>query len=197
MSAAIRFRLNHASLARERQGGFVLIVGLVILLVLTILGVAAMQGTTLQEHMAGNSQDRQLAFQAAEAGLNAGEQFVLKYTLNYPHPQPTLTSSPAYTNCAQNTSLHCSADSWVSVFPTGQSPDTSKSITYSGSLTGAHAYYMVEQLNLKAPPVGESAVSLPAAPGGGQPSFYRVTAEGVGKDGHTSVVLQSVVRVGS
>jgi len=54
------------------QYGFVLIVALVLLLVLTVLGLAAAQSTSLEERMAGNARNHDLAFQAAEAGLSAG-----------------------------------------------------------------------------------------------------------------------------
>jgi len=56
--------------------GSALIVSLVILLIMTILGLTAMQTTTLQERMAGNMKDRNMAFQAAEAALRAGENWV-------------------------------------------------------------------------------------------------------------------------
>jgi type IV pilus assembly protein PilX len=57
----------------ERQRGSALIISLVFLLLLTILGMGAMQSSTLQERMAGNTRDYNVAFQAAEAGLRAGE----------------------------------------------------------------------------------------------------------------------------
>ena len=53
----------------QAQRGAALIVGLVLLLVMTLLGVAAMRTSTLQLVMAGNSQYSQLAFQAAESGI--------------------------------------------------------------------------------------------------------------------------------
>ena len=58
-----------------RQRGAVLVVSLLILLVMTVLGVAAMGSTTLQERMANNNRQQQVAFQAAEAALRAAETF--------------------------------------------------------------------------------------------------------------------------
>jgi type IV pilus assembly protein PilX len=55
-----------------RQSGAVLITGLIILLVMTIIGVSSMQTVILEEKMAGNLRDRNVAFQAAEAGLQMG-----------------------------------------------------------------------------------------------------------------------------
>jgi len=57
------------------QGG-ALIISLVILLIMTILGLTAMQTTMLQERMAGNMKDRNMAFQATEAALRTGENWV-------------------------------------------------------------------------------------------------------------------------
>lgn len=57
----------------NKESGAVLAVGLVFLMLLTLLGVTAMQVTTLEEKMAGNSRDRNSAFQAAEFGLRRGE----------------------------------------------------------------------------------------------------------------------------
>src|SRR5690606_23521558 len=58
----------------RRQAGSALLICLIFMLLLTIIGVGAMQSATLQERMAGNSRDQNLAFQAAEAALRAGEQ---------------------------------------------------------------------------------------------------------------------------
>jgi type IV pilus assembly protein PilX len=64
------------SAMRSNQNGAVLIVALIMLLVLTILGVAALQGSNMEERMAGNMHDRNLAFQAAETGLLDAENFI-------------------------------------------------------------------------------------------------------------------------
>lgn len=60
--------------SRRQQQGAVLLVALVMLLLLTLIGVASMRGTSLQENMASNLKDANVAFQAAEAGLRAGER---------------------------------------------------------------------------------------------------------------------------
>lgn len=59
---------------RSSQRGAVLLVSLLILLVLTIIGINGMSVSTLEETMAGNFRDRNLAFQAAEAALRKGEE---------------------------------------------------------------------------------------------------------------------------
>lgn len=57
----------------QAQHGAVLLVSLMILLIMTVLGIAAMSGTTMEEKMAANSQQRQQAFQAAETALRDAE----------------------------------------------------------------------------------------------------------------------------
>jgi type IV pilus assembly protein PilX len=71
--------MTPATIDRRRptaQRGIALIVGLVILAVLSLIGIAAFSITTQEERMAGNSRDRMLAFEAAEAALRACENAV-------------------------------------------------------------------------------------------------------------------------
>ncbi len=48
-----------------------LVVALILLLVITLVGLAAVRGTIMQQKMAANMLDRQVAFQNAEAALRA------------------------------------------------------------------------------------------------------------------------------
>lgn len=65
-------RVNHPIHSRRQQGA-ALVVGLIILVVLTLIGVQAMRTNIVQERMAGNMRERNIAFQAAEAALRVGE----------------------------------------------------------------------------------------------------------------------------
>jgi type IV pilus assembly protein PilX len=55
---------------RQREQGAALIIGLVLLLVLTVLGVSGITTATLDLQMTGNTQAAQFAFQAAETGID-------------------------------------------------------------------------------------------------------------------------------
>lgn len=68
--------LPHIIHAPGSQRGAILIVSLLFLLILTMIGVASMQTTTLEEKMAGNMRDRGVALQAAESGIRDGETFI-------------------------------------------------------------------------------------------------------------------------
>lgn len=60
----------------RKQRGAVLIFCLVFLLVLTMMGVTSMESAVLEERMAGNMQDFNAAFQAAESSLQTGENWL-------------------------------------------------------------------------------------------------------------------------
>ena len=60
----------------DNQRGWVLVVGLVILVMLTILSMAMMKTTRLEEKMAGATRHVNLSFQAAESALLAAEFFI-------------------------------------------------------------------------------------------------------------------------
>lgn len=66
-------RGRNSQTLKHRQQGAALIVGLIMLLLLTLIGVAGMRDTLLQEKMAGNMLDREVALQAAESALRAAE----------------------------------------------------------------------------------------------------------------------------
>ncbi len=63
-----------ASFKAGRQRGGALIVGLVLLAVLTMLGVAGMKTSIMELTMAGNKQFSEDAFQAAETGIDRALQ---------------------------------------------------------------------------------------------------------------------------
>lgn len=63
----------------QKQRGVALFVGLMFLLILTMLGLSASQGSIMQERMAGNVADANLAFQRAEGTLRLAEQKVIRY----------------------------------------------------------------------------------------------------------------------
>lgn len=69
--------------------GSALIIALVFLLILTLVGVTAMQGTSQQEIMAGNMRDRSLAFQAAEAAL----RYCIRTQLEPPAVLPSVATA--------------------------------------------------------------------------------------------------------
>lgn len=54
-----------------------MIMALLLVVVMTILGVSAMQGAVMEERMAGNAHDHNMAFQSAESGLRDAAAWLL------------------------------------------------------------------------------------------------------------------------
>lgn len=64
-------RISNMNSRPSRQRGAVLVIGLLILLVMTLLGVTAMSTSTMQERMSANGMNVSIAFQAAESAVVA------------------------------------------------------------------------------------------------------------------------------
>ena len=76
----------------QKQTGAVLIMGLVLLMALTIVGVAMIGNNTLEQRMAGNAYDSSLAFNAAETASRDIESRIFPLTI-----APTTSGSCAST----------------------------------------------------------------------------------------------------
>lgn len=64
----------------DAQRGATLLVSLMLLLGLTVVGIASMRETVVQQKVVSAALEDDTAFQSAEFALRAGEQFVLQYT---------------------------------------------------------------------------------------------------------------------
>lgn len=166
-------RTRYPAMPARRERGAILIVSLIILIALTLLALTAMQNSTLSEKMAGNMRQRSLAFNAAEAGLLAGETLLASTPV-----LPAFNDSAGYYQ--PDTMLWKDID-WS---------DGGAVITAATSLTGVAEqpkFYLEE---------------LPAVSGGGSleagaamsTQIYRVTARGVGGADTVAVVLQTTYR---
>lgn len=69
---------------KHGQSGAALIVVLFMLVVITLLGLASMRGSIMQERMAANTISRGMAFQAAEAGLRQAEIVIRDGVVSFP-----------------------------------------------------------------------------------------------------------------
>lgn len=73
--AAARSR-SRSRLASGHQEGVALVIALLLLVVLTLVGFAAVRGTIIQQKMSSNLYDREVAFQSAEAAMRAAADIV-------------------------------------------------------------------------------------------------------------------------
>lgn len=70
--------------APRNQSGLSLIVVLILLVIVTLLGIASLRGAIMQERMAASTTARNMAFQVAEAGLRQGEIIARDGTVTFP-----------------------------------------------------------------------------------------------------------------
>ena len=175
------------------QSGAVLIVSLIMLLLLTLIGVTAMQTTSLEEKMAGNLRDKNLAFQAAESALRAAE-----HNLNLSTVLPTFVlSGPSSTPCPPFSSSSGSCAGFYSAYST--IPTAAAILTDSFWTTNPVATSTVTTAMLGngiAPPVyiiqklpPPACLVLPCNP----PPVYRITVRATGGSTNTVVILQSII----
>jgi type IV pilus assembly protein PilX len=173
--------------ARRVQRGTALVTSLLLLLVLTIIGVTAMQMTRMQERMAGNTRDLNMAFQGAEAALRNGEDMIFAQ----PFPPDTCTAAPceywaANASAVSNPETRDWTTWWV--------PNTDQ---YEAN--GNHAAPTRELTDLAADPqfVVEYVTDVPDTLTKGDGSlptaryFYQVTAMSPGATLNAKTVLQS------
>jgi type IV pilus assembly protein PilX len=76
MSMALRTSRREPRAYKKAQRGVALVIALVLLVVATLIGLAGIRGTNLQERMSANMYDRSLAFQRAEAALRDAERAI-------------------------------------------------------------------------------------------------------------------------
>lgn len=157
------------------QRGVALITGLIFMVVLTLLVVAAMRTTILEEKMAGNARDVNLAFQSGEAALRAGEQVLNGASL------PAFTTTGSYlTVGSRDDTYWLSTHNW-----------TTNSVAYASRPDGTAAApsFVIEEL-AAVPAAGFSKKAGPLTETG----YYRVVARGVGGNANTVVFVQSTYR---
>ncbi|MHB1084990.1 MAG: pilus assembly PilX family protein [Thiobacillus sp.] len=162
-------------ISRNHQTGVVLITGLIFMVVLTILAVAAMRSTTLEERMTGNARDRDMAFQSAEAALRAGEQVL------------TGASLPVFTAGTANTP-RIAAGTQVTYWKTTHNWTQSTAMPWAPAGTYSAPRYVIEEMGITAGTGGGGLGIGPIADSG----VYRITARGVGSSANTMVILQAV-----
>lgn len=159
--------------AVRNQRGAVLMVALIMLLLMSLIATTGAKTSLLEEKMAGNNRERNLAFQSAETALNAAETFL-----------------------AQNAALNFSAAGTNGLYSeTGAPPtqndnwSTFNTVTYSSaslSHVAGNPLYVVQRVR-----------SIPdsyEASDYRESQLYRITARGAGGTSNSVVVVQAVYR---
>ena len=160
----------------NKQTGAVLVISLIILLVMTVLGITSLRSATMEEKMSGNSFDRSIAFQAAEAALRAGERSVET------DPTPLLDENcngGICTNPREQDISNWQEDPSHAVWASAQTVD----VILDGVRTTAR--YMIEDMCEFTPMVGATDSRR----------MFRITAYATGGTDASQVMLQSAYAV--
>jgi type IV pilus assembly protein PilX len=179
---------------RSKQGGIVLFVALILLVILSLIGVTAARMQTVEERMARNEDNRMTGAQAAEAALRNAEGGILQ----------GLWGTTQFATNANGTYELTAASG--SVVPTiNWQTATSATVLFynAGTIVGpalnaipSNAQvpkYVVESLPPVAVPgesIGQVQYAAPTTP----VAVYRITANGQGADSTSSTTLQSIFR---
>jgi len=179
---------------RSRQQGAVLYIALILLMILTIIGIAAARLQTGEAVMARNDHNHQLALQAAEAALRSTEIDLANG--NWSIAQFAQNGAGLYVlqTEVQGLPANSIADTinWNLNFP-GPNP---AAMTYTGPVLGnAPASPVLTQVIIEnLPPVARAGDPLCTPSSQTQScSVYRVTAHAVGGDSSASATLQSII----
>jgi type IV pilus assembly protein PilX len=198
--------------SRQAQRGAILIISLMFLVVLTMLALTTMGGITLEERMAGQYRDLNLAFQAAEAGVRDAERDIWASGAGVFTPRTlTISGLTGFGDGNAQPNGSCSSDANPSgrglcyangagPFPPFPAVDLSANSTTAvpyGKFTNATALlsvsaqprYIIEAIwtGIVPPP---TTASLGAA--GGNTTYYRITSRGYGANQNTAVTVQEM-----
>lgn len=188
----------------RRQSGAVLIVALIILVVLTMLGIAGVRGVALEERMASNTLDRNLAFQIAEAALREGERIALdqakKKNVGFSADPSTCENPECNNGLCKPVPQDCDTPLWLQESPpASRTPDTAPSI-WQIVTDGDDSTLIADLSTLQndfAPAyiIEHLGSNFPADPARPQNALvakrYRITATS-GGEGRAAVMLQSI-----
>lgn len=169
-----------------KQSGAVLFVGLMMLLIMSLIAVTSMQGSTLELRMAGNSRDSLVALQSAEAALSAGERFLDTAALS-------VNLADFDTNGSDGLYNNSDDELWKTI--DWQDANSKKHLAFHPSNVTTEPRYIIQH-------IAETQVApklLVENYGEGQADetiqLFRVTARGTGGSNNTEVILQSLYGV--
>lgn len=159
----------------KHQTGAVLVISLIMLLLLTLIGVSGSQNTSLEEKMAANVLERNIAFQAAETTLRAAENALL----NTP---PVVTFAGTTGAYAKNSAIPLTTAVVTDAFwSTNPVVSYQESRLENGALNSYPQAYIVQDMGVS------GCLNLPC----GGDHIYRVTVRATGRSANAVVILQS------
>ena len=174
-----------------RQQGSALLVSLVLLVMLTFTGLAAINSSSLEEKVTGNFRDLQTAFRVAEAGLLEAEQRVQETDVDLTEFTPACQQGLCFFGNIPEDVANCRAGSstpWRDA-SLWQDADRTRELVISLNGEQFKANYIVEfrcYLPRDADDPDPDVANI-----NDWSQFYRITVKAYGNKGSANVMLQT------
>lgn len=162
----------------QKQSGAVLMFALVLLTILTLLGTSGLQVSSMEERMAGNYQDRSVAFESGESALRVAEAGIAD----------DVTFAGYGFSGADGTHDVTDTDESVSPYVDGNYTIAVGGGAVTGNVNATPDYYIERLPEIKLPASGLVVGYQDTTP---TVQFYRLSAKGRGISPNSEVVLQS------
>lgn len=177
---------------RTTQNGAVLIVSLLMLLVMTIIGIAGMSSTVMEEKMANNNRQKQLALQSASGALREAELWLSTNLTSVAAFEALFSGAPNELYWARRpTPASPLRPAMLDVLDSAAWVPGNSAVPASTLTSGAESppRYLIEYVGR----LGEAPLdrTLPD----NREYAFRITAVGWGMDDITSYVVQSSLRM--
>jgi type IV pilus assembly protein PilX len=191
----VRRSLPNQFHAPSRQRGVALAVALILLVVITLVGLAAVRGTITQQKMAANFYDRETAFQETEAAMRQAALAI----------EATTTAGPAgFFDCSAAGGNVCQSNPFTDKnVPSSNIYSVTNGQYNAGGYVAAQPQYIVQFMgNFKVPTPTVKVIGCVGGYNGCQQApqtadFYRITARSADPttiSDRAYVILQSVFR---
>jgi type IV pilus assembly protein PilX len=165
---------------------------LIILVVMTILGITATQTTIVEEKMAGNLRDKDVAFRAAEAGLQEGLTYLDR--LSRPPEVNAAGTQNVWPGCTIDDGDSCVGKGSVTALETAdQAVDYDDASAWGADLASAPLPGVSAQPRIAIEHRYVPPLDVEAAARGRGVHFYTVSALGYGASPTAKVLLQATV----
>ena len=167
------------------EQGIALFLSLVMLLILTMLGVSSVETTSMQERMARNAMDSDLAFQAAESAAQDGADYI-ENNINTlaPFDAANAASNGFYYSNAYNQTPNWKQVDWTSTTNLRTGETSIAGVAEQPKYIIEHVETVVSQedtLNLN---------NIGQGTGGGRTQIFRITSYGTGGTSTAHVMIQ-------
>jgi type IV pilus assembly protein PilX len=178
--------------SRSRQRGVALAVALILLVVITLVGLAAVSGTVGQQKMSSNFFDREVSFQETEAAMRQAAIVI----------EGTTGGAAGFYNCAASTGTVCQSNPFTDpLVPSNDITSVTTGQFNAGGMVASQPQYIIQYMGnfqVPNPTVKQtSKASYGQTPTPQTADFFRITARSGNPTVNTDrayVILQSVFR---